>query len=115
MDRIIGSSAEGMRMSAEFDAVRAVYLGRPDITERRMMGGHGLHVGGKCFVMEYKGAFVAKLPRERVDALVAEGAAVRFDSGSGRQMKEWAAVPAGRSALWAGLADEAFRFVGAGR
>jgi TfoX/Sxy family transcriptional regulator of competence genes len=99
-------------MGAEFDSVRAVYLGRPGISENRMMGGHGLHVGGKCFCMEYKGSFVAKLPKARVQALVAEGVAEAFDTGSGRKMKEWAAVSPDRADLWPGLAEEAIGFVG---
>jgi hypothetical protein len=44
-----------------------------------------------------KGRLVVKLPRQRIDALVATGAGERFDPGHGRLMKEW--LPLAREAL----------------
>ena len=55
-----------------------------------------------------------KLPRDRVDRLVAAGVAVRFDPGHGRVMKEWVTVPFGEAADWEQLTGDAFAFV-AGR
>ncbi len=47
-----------------------------------------------------KGKFVVKLPRQRVDALVATGEGERFDPGHGRLMKEWIAFDATSEIEW---------------
>ena len=58
---------------------------------------------------------VVKLPRERVDDLVAARTASRFaPRRDGRLMREWASVPAEHGATWEPLADEARAFVRAG-
>ena len=69
-----------------------------------------LNVNGRIFAMLVKGRFVAKLPKERVDALVASGAGDYFDPGHGRLMKEWVAL-ADSSPSWVALAKEAYTFV----
>ena len=45
------------------------------------------------YAMLVRGELVVKLPKARVDALVASGTARRFDAGRARPMKEWASVP----------------------
>jgi hypothetical protein len=78
----------------------------------RGFGKGGLKVNGKLFAMvSSKGQFVVKLPRARVAALVAAGAAELFDPGHGRLMKEWAAI-LDPKARWAALAKEAHDYVG---
>jgi hypothetical protein len=72
----------------------------------------GLRISGKIFAMLVKGELVVKLPRERVDALVAAGAAARFDPGHGRLMKEWASIPPSTPQRWRSLVEEARAFVG---
>ena len=72
----------------------------------------GLRVGGKIFAMLAHGELVVKLPRARVDELVAAGAGERFDPGHGRVMKEWIAVPDAAGADWEALAGEGFEYVG---
>jgi hypothetical protein len=73
----------------------------------------GLRVGGRIFAMLAHGDLVVKLPKDRVDQLVASGTGDRFEPRhDGRLMKEWLAVSAGHLAEWEGLADEALRFVG---
>jgi hypothetical protein len=68
----------------------------------------------KIFAMTIKGNLVAKLPRERVDTLVAGGIGDRFDPRrNGKVMKEWLVVPEGK-ASWITLAREAHRFVSGG-
>ena len=57
------------------------------------------------------GAFVVKLPRARVDALVAAGEGRPFEPGPGRAMKEWLELGATSSQDWASLAEEALSFV----
>jgi TfoX/Sxy family transcriptional regulator of competence genes len=78
-----------------------------------------LNVNGKVFAMLVRGRLVVKLPKARVDALVATAAAERFDPGHGRIMKEWASFPAEAQPEWIGWAKEAYAYVavaaGAGR
>ena len=74
-------------------------------------GSGALKVNGKIFaMMSSKGKFVVKLPKERVDDLVAAGQGEYFDPGRGRLMKEWVAVPE-ENAPWIELAKEAHLFV----
>ena len=61
-------------------------------------------------MMSSKGKFVVKLPKERVDDLVAAGQGEYFDTGRGRLMKEWVAMPE-ENAPWIELAREALLFV----
>jgi hypothetical protein len=61
------------------------------------------------------GAFVVKLPKPRVDALVASGDGERFDPGHGRLMKEWIAIEPTSDVEWLPLAREALTFVAAKR
>ena len=68
-----------------------------------------LSVDGKIFAMLARGRFVAKLPKDRVDALVRAGTGERFDPGHGRLMKEWVAVGPGR-ADWIALAKQAYHY-----
>ncbi len=73
----------------------------------------GLRVNKKIFVMLCRGELVVKLPRHRVDQLVSDGTAARFDARpDGRLMKEWATIPPSHSHAWEALAIEALRFVG---
>jgi hypothetical protein len=65
-------------------------------------GDNGEKVNGKLFALDVRGALVVKLPKARVDALVAAGKGTRFEPGPGRVMKEWLVVdapPATRAAL----------------
>jgi hypothetical protein len=72
----------------------------------------GLRVGSKTFAMLRGSELVVKLPRQRVDELVASGTATRFDPRhDGRLMKEWATIPLRHSSDWEQLAGEALRFV----
>ncbi len=81
------------------------------VTSGKMMASFGLRVDGKIFAMLVRGELVTKLPRERVDELVASGAGRRFDPGHGRLMKEWLVLESSR-VPWMDLAREAYRFVG---
>ncbi len=94
-----------------FDRVIAKLAGVPEVAEARMFGSSGLKTGGKVFAMLVKGELVVKLPRERVDALIASGEGRHFDPGHGRVMKEWVAVPPRHSGDWLALAREAKDFV----
>jgi hypothetical protein len=82
---------------------------------RKSFGASGLKINNKVFAMvSSKGEFVVKLPRERVDALVASRDGTRFDPGHGRLMKEWLVVSPKSKLDWLSLAKEAMAFVGSG-
>ena len=74
-------------------------------------GSRGLRVDGKVFAMPSKGRLVVKLPRARVEALVAAKQGQRFVLGA-RARKEWVAIPESTPAAWRALALEARKFVG---
>jgi hypothetical protein len=104
------AAAEGA-VDPRFAPVAAAFAGDRRVSRaRRFSTDSVLSVGGKIFAMLARDKFVAKLPKERVDALVRAGTGERFDPGSGRVMKEWIAVGPGR-ADWIALAKEAYRFV----
>jgi hypothetical protein len=69
-----------------------------------------LSVNGKIFAMLVKGKLVVKLPKQRVDELVAARAGAYFDPGHGRLMKQWISIPAGKL-NWVELAKDAYAFV----
>jgi len=74
-------------------------------------GDNGEKVGGKLYALDVRGALVVKLPRERVDALVAARQGTRFEPAPGRIMKEWLVVTAPKS-VWPALKREAKVYVG---
>jgi TfoX N-terminal domain len=95
-----------------FEELAARLVSEPDVTEGTGFGSApGLRINGKIFAMLVKDELVVKLPKDRVDELVAAGAGTNFDPGHGRLMKEWASVPAESSEDWERLANEALVFV----
>jgi hypothetical protein len=99
---------------ADFAPVVAAFARDKAVGRKRMFSSSAvLNVNGKIFAMMVKGKFVVKLPKVRVDGLVAAGKGEYFDTGAGRLMKEWVAM-AGGKAGWVELAKEAYRFVKGG-
>jgi hypothetical protein len=101
-----------------FAEVVEAFLGNLDVTppSGRGFGSSGLRVRGKIFAfLSSKGEFIVKLPRLRVDALIATGAGFPYDPGHGRVMKEWVVIAPTAAAEWLPLAREALVFVAAGR
>ena len=90
-----------------FAALVDAASGRPDVQPPdsaggRRFGSETLRLGGTIVAMLVQGRLVLKLPRERVEALVAGGDGEPFLDGRGRPMREWVAVtgdPAGDRAL----------------
>ena len=113
--KVPGKIGERSDVDASFAPVVEAFAKDRQVTRGgKGFGSTGLKVNGKLFAfVSSKGKFVAKLPRQRVDALVSAGRGERFDPGHGRLMKEWVAVGA-RGADWVDLAREAHRFVKAG-
>jgi hypothetical protein len=96
-----------------FEQLARRFLSDPAVGEGTGFGSNpGLRTGGKIFAMLVKGELVVKLPRDRVDEVVASGAGSRFDPGHGRVMKEWVSVPTQHGRRWGPLANEALEFVG---
>ena len=63
---------------------------------------------GKIFAMDYAGSMVFKLPRERCAASAADGAAIPFDRGQGKPLRE--ALVVEDADAWLGLTREALAF-----
>jgi len=73
-----------------FARVIEAFAGDRQVSQTRMFGSVGLKVKSKVFAIFYKGKFVAKLPGERVDAIVASGKGDYFDPATaGRRRNGW--------------------------
>lgn len=91
-------------VEAAFEAAVAPLLAQPGVGRGRKQ--QACQVNGKIFAMVSLGQFVVKLPRARVDALVAAGRGSYYTLGA-RTMKEWLALAPGTEADWPALAAEA--------
>ncbi len=87
-------------------------IGAGKIVEGELMRSRCVRVGKEFLAMpEYKtGDLVVKLPRERVDALIASGDGLSFAPAK-KVFHEWVQVPARDRSLWKQLLDEGFEFV----
>ncbi len=94
-------------------------LSYPDVTppsEGKAFGSSGLKIQNKIFAMLTGGRLVVKLPKSRVDMLVASGDGERFDPRkNGQFMKEWLTVEPASELEWLALAKEAMEFVASKR
>jgi TfoX/Sxy family transcriptional regulator of competence genes len=102
---------------ARFAAIVEALARKPCVTHSksrgRLFGASALKVHDKIFAMVSSGGqFVVKLPKARVDALVATGVGEHFDAKRGRPMKEWLEVRSESAEEWLELAREALEFVG---
>lgn len=93
----------------EFSSTSGVTL--PGEGGERGFGSTALKVNGSIFAMLTRGGLVVKLPRDRVDALVASGTGTPFDANKGRPMKEWLTVEVDDVETWSRLARDALEFV----
>ena len=93
-------------------------LGRlPGVTppdEGRGFGAGALRYRTKIFAMLVRGRLVVRLPRARVDSLVAAGEGDRFDANKGTPMKEWFSLAPASNLAWAQLARDGLAFVSRG-
>lgn len=91
----------------------ASFFSREDVrpSEKRGFGASALTVEGRIFAMLSRDRLVVKLPKARVDELVAAGYGERFDANKGRPMKEWLAIDPAHEGDWDELASEALNFV----
>lgn len=97
------------------------FLNYPDVTppsdvpQSKKFGSSGLKIHNKIFAMLVKGKLVVKLPKYRVDALIASGHGEPFESGHGRVMKEWVSVESTSKEEWQPLVRAAMEFVASQR
>jgi len=94
-------------------------LSNPGVTpplNGKRFGSSELKIYNKIFAMLVRGKLVFKLPKSRVDALVASGVGERFDPRrDGRLMKEWVTVETTSEEEALSLAREAMAFVASQR
>jgi hypothetical protein len=110
-------------LEARFADLVDAFAPNPEVTPplaqpggRARFGASGLQTHGKNFALLSQGRLVLKLPRERVDALVAAGDGERWDPRrDGRQMKEWVSLASTYAGDWLPLAQEALVFVASQR
>jgi hypothetical protein len=105
-----------MNTEERFASIVTLLKGLPKVSvgaSKRGFGSSALCVSKKIFAMiSSKGRFVVKLPKHRVDELVAAGSGSRFEPARGRVMNEWLAIDPDWDGDWLSLAREAMRFVG---
>lgn len=98
-----------------YSSLVEIFLNDADVTlgspGKKGFGSSALQINNKIFAMLSRGRFVVKLPKQRVNELVALGAGERFDPGHGRLMKEWLVVYSVSQSQWLTLAREAKSFV----
>src|SRR5258705_2882713 len=107
-----------MSADRKFEQLVTAYLEVEGVTPPGSSGGFGagaLRINGKIFAMFVRGRLVVKLPKVRVDELVAAGEGERFDANKGTPMKEWLSLDPASKLGWKPLAEEAFAFVGGRR
>lgn len=82
------------------------------VVEGELMRSRCLRIGKEFLAMpEYRtGDLVVKLPRERVDELIAAGDGLAFAPAK-KAFREWVQVPARDETLWSQLLKEGVEFV----
>ncbi len=104
-----------MDAEARFEALVGEMLRVPGVTPPGTGTGFGssaLRYRKKIFAMLARGRLVLKLPRTRVDELVAAGQGERFDANKGTPMKEWLSLDPESTVDWEALAREALGYAG---
>jgi hypothetical protein len=94
----------------QFESDPDVSAPSSDVGRSRGFGANALKVDGRIFAMLTNERLVVKLPRVRVEDLVASGVGMRFDPGHGRIMREWLSVHPDNEDQWEALAREALTF-----
>lgn len=96
-----------------FREAGAAALANADVTTGTMMGFPCLRRAGAFFAScdHRTGDLIVKLPRDRVEELIATGAGKPF-APAGRTFREWVLIDDRDQARWAELIDEARVFAG---
>jgi hypothetical protein len=95
-----------------FTRVSATALARRDVATGTMMGFPCLRVAGAFFAScdPRTGDLIVKLPRERVQQLIATGEGIPF-APAGRTFREWVLIQDRDPDRWTELIEEALAFV----
>jgi len=105
---------EGSAMKADlfWDVASAMQADDPAVVEGTIMGSACLRVGAEFLAMPHHqtGSLIVKLPRQRVDELVASGSGRAF-APAGRIFKEWVEIVEPDETLWQELLAEGRHFV----
>lgn len=103
-----------MSPAERYAAIVKAFAGKRGVSAEsgRGFGSSALKIDNRIFAMLASGErFVVKLPRQRVDAMVAAGEGERFDPRrNGKLMREWLVVGPKLETHWLPLAQEAFEF-----
>ena len=97
------SENSGAKAVSALQAVVREMSRMPGVTQAKFFGFEGFKIKDKFFALTFKGRLVVKLPRERVETLIAEGKGRRFNP-YGRIKKEWVAVAPSSQSISACLA-----------
>ena len=94
-----------------WELIGSLQLENPKVEEGTIMGGRCARVAGEFLALvDYKGSgLVVKLPRERVDQLIANGVGYAF-APAGKVFREWVSIPEVDSRLWDALLREGIVF-----
>jgi hypothetical protein len=76
----------------------------------RRLGAQALRYQGRIIAMLAGGCLTVKLPRPRVDELVAERLGVRFETSPGTPLREWFVLAPGGRIPWLDLTKEALAY-----
>ncbi len=103
-----------MSPTERYRAIVKAFAGKRGVSAEsgRGFGSSALKFDNRIFAMLASGdQFVVKLPRRRVDAVVAAGEGERFDPRrNGKLMKEWLVVAPRLESRWLPMAQGAFEF-----
>ena len=105
-----------MDPAARFALLAEVLTTRPGVGPPAAGGQQGsgpaaLTIHGSVFAVVVGGALLLKLPRHRVEGLVAAGTGLPFAAANGTPMREWVALDHGTPESDLALAEEAMAFV----
>ncbi len=103
-----------MSPAERYAAIVKAFAGKRGVSAEsgRGFGSSALKIDDHIFAMLASGdQFVVKLPRQRIDAMIAAGEGERFDPRrNGKLMKQWFVVGPKLETRWLPLAHEAFEF-----
>ena len=93
-------------MSDVYEEVKEHFEDADDVVVNAGRGAQGMTLGGKMFVMFYKGELVAKLAPERVAEVIEAGEGLSFDPGTGKPMKDRVLIPVSQQDTWVAFCEE---------
>lgn len=101
-------------MDDPYAEVKAHFADVEGVTVNSGRGSQGMKAGKRMFAMFYKGDLLLKLAPERVSEVIASGAGLAFDPGTGRPMADRVLVAESKSEHWISLSEESLRYAGSG-